>query len=191
MKLSEIIEKIDKSKENSLDVDVQDFNRYLNLDLPYLFKEDIEHLKAYFIIKWYCTDSWVGIWVYFLNDKSVAIGSQFGRKSDVEIHFINNESTLELRKYLLSFVEDEFSIEKTRLVDIDEEWGNSYTIDYSSQLLTDTGFYKDQPVTVVKKYRDYKDIDKWSTVDVKLPNDEIVNISMDEFAIPFSIKETV
>ena len=52
--------------------------------------------------RWTCTDTQVGIAVYFLDDEIVCISFQPYRKSDEEFWFVSEESGKKVREYLWS-----------------------------------------------------------------------------------------
>jgi hypothetical protein len=56
---------------------------------------------------WICTDTGVGIAVYFLDEELICISWQPYRKSDEEFYFVSEEMSSKLHKYFLSFMEDD------------------------------------------------------------------------------------
>lgn len=64
---------------------------------------------------WFCTDTEVGIAVYFLDDEIVCISWQPYRKSDEEFWFVSEELGKKLQDYLWSLVGKEEK--KLRLLD--------------------------------------------------------------------------
>jgi hypothetical protein len=54
--------------------------------------------------QWTCTDTKVGIAVYFLDDEMVCVSWQPYRKSDEEFFFVSEEMSSKLNKYFLSFM---------------------------------------------------------------------------------------
>jgi hypothetical protein len=55
---------------------------------------------------WTCTDTQVGIAVYFLDRELICISWLPFRKSDEEFYFVSEEMSDKLHKYLLSFMEE-------------------------------------------------------------------------------------
>ncbi len=65
--------------------------------------------------------------------------------------------------------------------------GATMTVKYLGHLLDDRGYYMGQPVQVARQYHRYVNIDKWQTVDVRLPCGTIVNIPMPDFNISYRV----
>ncbi len=103
-----------------------------------------DRLKGYFLKKWYCTDTWVGIQAIYLDDFLVAMTYQSARKNDPEVHFVSQATANKLRKVLTSH-------EPVKLIPKNEEIEPTYRIDYVNSLLDKEGYYKGKPVTVVRK----------------------------------------
>lgn len=164
--------------------DVEDFFQPLGLSYQYIQCDAVEsRLKEQYLIKWYCTDSYVGVLVFQLDGIPVAITRQEGRKCGVDVMFLNAAGADAMRAFLLSLMEEEDDYHPHILPD-DEMIEDHYTVEFGDQLLTETGIYNGEPVTVVKKWHAYADIDKWRFVEVKLPDGTIKEISMDDFMIP-------
>jgi hypothetical protein len=184
MKLSEAIYKVDRSDPQWPDVEI--FARDLGLEAYGLDSEFAERVKGHYLAKWMCTDTWVGTQVFYLDDEPVAISTQSGRKSDENLYFISKEAGEKVREFILSLMSED-EAQELQLADLDEEIGDHYNVTYGSQLLVKEGFYQGSLVTVVKEYHMYIDIDKWQTIDVRLQNGEVVNISCTEFHIPLHL----
>jgi hypothetical protein len=192
MKLKHIIENIEKTKENSCDPNYEDLFSFFNIPYNWIDFDESRSLKCYFYQKWYCTDSWVGGRIYFLNDKPVLLSFQGGRKWDEDFSAISQEAYDETKKYLLSLLvedEDDFKIES---LDLDKEMGDGFHVSYGEQLLTKSGVYKPtgQSAEIIKTYRGMNDIKKWHLVDIKLDDGKIMKeVTLDEVLIPYSINK--
>ncbi|MFA6199299.1 MAG: hypothetical protein WC679_02670 [Bacteroidales bacterium] len=136
MKFRELLEKLDKSKENQTDIDMYKLGQEFNVDLDYYCEDESKRLVGYYIQKWYCTDTWVGLIAMFLDDEFIGYSSQLGRKCDVEYHFSNKELFDKTRQYLLTFVEKKDFYYPEFDIDFDEELGDGYILDYDGQHLT-------------------------------------------------------
>jgi hypothetical protein len=142
----ELIANIDKSKENSAWVYLDDIassefgiNGVRNIDA------ELNSLKSFHLGSWYCTDSWVGYNAYFLEDSFVAISIQDGRKSDVNFTWANDKSYIAVKNYLLSLMvndEDEDQFDTLSDEDFNEEMGVGFAISFTSQLLNKELYYK-------------------------------------------------
>jgi len=103
MKLKDAIALIDVDREPSCrydspvaeDCDVSLWAAEVGYD-PYNFEcwsEDFgKRMHKHSVYSWLCTDTVVGLFVYCLDKKPVAIASQSARKSPLEIKFIGQES---------------------------------------------------------------------------------------------------
>lgn len=194
MKLSELIHKVDRSERNSSSADIDDFSRVLGLDDRMGWHDEFERrVKGYFLIRWYCTDTWVGYRVYFMDDEPVATSSQRGRKSDEEIEFVSLEAAQKVKDFIKSLEgEEEFN---PPLADMDEEIPElTYTVSFSSQLLVDEGTWNGQPVKVARKCHGYGNSPddmglKMDELDVTMPNGELKRIKCRDFIIPMHLKK--
>jgi hypothetical protein len=185
MKLIDAINNVDRSESDSW------MNReplYAALGLDYFYDSDQANdgrLKEYWLQKWQCTDTWVGLRVVFFDNKPVATIWQVARKSVEEVEFLSEEQALKLRQYLVTEDKPQFS-----LVDLNEEINEFYTVEYNSQLLTDRGFYNGEEVTVVDKKFNYSDpSSEWSKIKVKNSCGVELRIDLSEFMIPLNLKK--
>lgn len=66
-------------------------------------------LYSQFIISWYCTDTWVGVRAFYLNNELVCVAYQTGRKDGSAFHWVSQETKTKTRDYLnsLRVVEEE------------------------------------------------------------------------------------
>lgn len=188
MKLSEAITRVNKKDiEDCYEIEI--FSRILGLDYYGYVTSIPQHLKCVYLTKWMCTDTWVGTRVYFLDDEPVAISYQSARKSDECVDFLSVEAANKMREFILSLMGQS----ETQIVvcDVNKEIEEFYQVSYGSQLLTDEGFYKDQPAKVIEKWQKYEDIDKWSKVRIRYQNgygntlEEIIDLV--DFNIPINI----
>ena len=145
-----------------------EFNIY-NLD----WSED-QRLKYYFIKKWYCTDTYVGIRAYFLDDEFVAISTQSGRKMDEDFSFVSKELANKLKIYLRSLVEEvdeDIHLDVIEEDFMDKEIPPTFKIEYNSQILHKEGYLNGEKVRIIKSNYSWDDKDKYfHTVEIKLPN---------------------
>jgi hypothetical protein len=139
MKLRDIINNVDKSNPDWVNYDTisNEFDIY---GVWFDGDSDDDPLKSYYAIKWLCTDSWVGMRVYFLHDEPVCISTQQGRKSDEEFEWLSVEAKDKTRDYLRSLVDEDNEDRCTILTeeDLEKDYEEGYKIGYTGQLLTDT-----------------------------------------------------
>lgn len=191
MKLYEAIAKINK-KDLDSEYDVDVFTNKLGIEAHWLPTEPIsQRLKYVYLVKWYCTDTWVGTKVYFLDDIPVAISYQSGRKSDEEIDFLSLNDVQRMRDFIFSLMQDTEKDDKIMVCDLNKEIAEYYQVDYGSQLLTKEGFYQGRHAQVVQTWDGYKDINSWRKIRIEYKNEhgntleEIIDLS--EFDIPLNL----
>lgn len=128
MKIKDIINKVDKKHKD--DVFIGQIAEQLGIDV-YNW-DDQDRLTSYYIGNWYCTDTYVGYKVYFLDDEPVMVSSQTARKNDEHFEWLSKEAFMKVKDYILSFKEnDEYEFD---LVDLNEDIGETYKIHYHGAL---------------------------------------------------------
>ena len=149
MKLKDIVKNINfDDKKIQDDIAWDDLASDLELDKWGLdFKQ--ERLKAYFIEKWYCTDSYVGYRAYFFDGKFIALSYQGGRKSDEQFQFTSIEDAQILKDYIKALIGEEEAL-RVGVLDMDCEFDEFYHIEYNSQILHKSAYYNGAKVKIIK-----------------------------------------
>lgn len=154
MKLIEAIQKIDKSQEEtpSWEELADQFNLYLS------WSND-ERLKCYFLKRWLCTDTLVGVRAYFLDDEFVALSTQNARKSGETFEFASKEKAKTVRDYVYNLIpEDEEEI-NVAILETEKEIEETFKIEYSGEILHKTALLKGERVEIVKTFNnDYNNM---------------------------------
>lgn len=186
MKLKDIIARLDKSEKNSDSIDIWEMAQR-EFDIFNLIVKEHDRLKCYYILKWVCTDTWVGSRAYFLDDVLVATSWQPARKSNENFYWQSRAAYNDTRKYLLTLTEEEDK--PIELCNLDEEFGLGLPISYGAELLTDTVIYKptSEEVAVVKKYHSMDDIKKWSIIKIKFSDGRQEEVPMTDILVPYNI----
>lgn len=140
MKIKDIINKVDKSKQFEDKVYIGDIAREMDLFNIENYDDQIR-LISYYIGNWYCTDSYVGYKVYFFDNEPVAVSSQTGRKMNEEIEWVSKEAYKKVRDYVLTFAEEFEPV--IRLTNMDEDIGETYKISFNGQLFD---YHKEIPL---------------------------------------------
>lgn len=150
MKLRELIELVDKSKGNESYITLSTLAEQ-QMDIVGVDDlTDSNRLKAYFLSAWCCTDTWVGLRAYFLDDEFVAVSTQDGRKCDEVFTWKNDASYHEVRNYLLSLVAGTApSYDVLTKDDMDEELDIGFSIPYTPRLIDNEVYYKGDLCPVV------------------------------------------
>jgi hypothetical protein len=172
--------------------DEPDFSRLGNIFNIYdLHYSNDTRLKSYFIRKWYCTDSYVGLKAYFLDGEFIATSWQSGRKMDEEFTFVSKEKALKLKIYLESLVEEDSGVGLIDLFkekDLDEEISNTFKIEYNSQILHRTGLLKGERVEILKKRYSWEDKENYfHTVKIKKQDGIIEEIDCRELDFEYNV----
>ena len=150
MKLIDIANRIDKSQKNESQVDTMEFSSELDYNFDYVNQDRI---KAYWIGNWYCTDSYVGYRMYFLDDEPVAFSIQNGRKSSEEFKWFSKELALKVKDYLISLMpnDNELNIE---LCDVNDDIGDSFKISFNNQILNPKrATYNGESIEILEEVR--------------------------------------
>ena len=184
MKLIDALRNVDRS--DSQYADREELARELGVS-PDLYYHDMpedfdERVKAYYVIKWNCTDTWVGLMAIYFDDRLAGYSWQTARRSDREYEFVSEELALELQAYL----ESTRPKPKFNIIDPEQEQDEYYTVAYGSQLLADKGVYNGVPVEVVKKFP-YHTSSNWENVEVKDATGTVTMITLSEFKIPLHL----
>lgn len=123
----------------------------LGIDCCYFVsqKENNVRLKCYWVSYHLCTDTWVGIRAYFLDDTFVAISYQPARKSDEKFEWVSLNLAKKVREYILSLKEED-DLNISILDTLDEELGDGYGVNYAEQVLYKKVLHKNTLCKVVR-----------------------------------------
>lgn len=192
MKLKELIEKLDKSDANESWISINDDDLRQELGLPSGWvnteAKDIQ-LKAYFLFKWYCTDSYVGYRGYFLNDELVAVSTQMGRKCSEVFEWVSTELYKKTKEYIRSLMDDNDDEPNLNILDLDEvipDYGMQ--VDFSEQILGDKAYLVDTKELVKITKRNYGyDTNTWKKVEIELSTGEKKVVDVTDVIIPYCV----
>lgn len=187
MKLIDALKNVDRSPQNKAWVDLDILTSAIHIegfyDMPREFEERVQ---SYWLIKWLCTDTWVGLQAIYFDGELIGATWQASRKGDQTIKFTCADCARKLRDYILGAA-IEFP-----LIDPSEEIDNTYGVEYGSQLLVDTGLYNNQPVRIVREsiVRNYNTpVEEWSKIVVRNAQNEEFKIDLVDFEIPLHVKD--
>lgn len=123
MKWSEAIANVDKSDNNKIYIDPEQFEDALGLCvyLPSWTPSWKQRVVGYGLVTWLCTDTWVGSSVHYLDGELCAVAYQRGRKWPFEINFISEEQAKKMKDFLLEIGAEDINIP---LISLDEEIPN-------------------------------------------------------------------
>lgn len=175
MKAIDALNNVNKSEENTVYADYEEFCRALDvIDYSGYNEKFNERMKGYFLKVFNDTDTWVGTVVYYMDDKLVAISHQSGRKSDTVYKFISQETADEVRTFIQSIMPPPAPVELIQ--GLYEEIPGTYTVSYCNQItsLDMEGFVHGKECTVIGRHADhtYKVGD---TIDVRFKDGSVQN----------------
>ncbi len=136
MKIKDIIRQVKKTDTNKIVLSASDFANQFNWSEYDFGYAEQDRLVGYFLSLWYCTDSYVGIRVYYLDNEPIAISSQWGRKCSENFEWVSKEAYLKVREYVKSFMIENKNEENITLTDLDQDLGNTYKIEFNGQLFS-------------------------------------------------------
>lgn len=189
MKLKDIIANLDKSDQSSDYVDLEDMMtevNYTSSGFAWEIKQDKDNprLKCYWIANHICTDTWVGLRAYFLDDKLVCCSHQAGRKCDEHFEWVSLESKLQVREYIKSLdASADEVVDEPSLLDMEEDMGIGYPIQFTGQMLRNKVYYKGELVDVIRD--DSEGYKNFHTITIKFDDGLTTNIDVRETLVPW------
>ncbi len=104
MTLKELVDSVDKTdKEGYISLDALAFEVGIN---EFLKDDQDPRLKCCWTkANWICTDTRVGIRVYYLDGEIVCISSQIGRKYPEEFEWVSEKTFKNVRDFILSKID--------------------------------------------------------------------------------------
>jgi hypothetical protein len=150
MKLIDALRNVDKSQP--YDAQMSDFVYEFGLNDGWSDKFG-QRVKQYYLIKWMCSDTWVGVCAYFFDDELVAMSEQMARKGDTNISFVSKEAAEKIKAFIVAILAEEEGEPTYNIINPDEEVRISYTVAYSNELLDKEGYVDGMPCKVVDTFR--------------------------------------
>ena len=166
--LKQLIEKASQLPKQEYNLWDENLLSAVGLDIYYHNYDDPVNLTTNHLKQWYCTDTWVGIDVIYLNNHPVAVTNQIGRKCDVNIYFLSEEAKNLVKEYLLSLYSNQQDYsEYLTEDDLNEDMGDYFKIEYSSQVLYKTAWLNGEQVEITQKPRNLNNNFNLHTVAIK------------------------
>ena len=152
--LKQLIDKASQLPKKEYELWDENLLSALGLDVIHHNYEKPVSLSTNHLKQWYCTDTWVGIDVIYLNNHPVAITNQKSRKSSVNIYFLSEEDKYSVKDYLISIYNNPQDYSDCLSEDeLNEEMGDYFKIEYSSEVLYKTAWLYGEKVEITKKPR--------------------------------------
>ena len=166
--LKQLIEKASQLPKQEYELWDEDLLSALGLDIIHHNYEKPVNLTTNHLKQWYCTDTWVGIDVIYLNNSPVAVTNQVGRKMDVNIYFLSEEAKNSVKDYLISLYNNQQDYAECLTEDdLNEEMGDYFKIEYSSQVLYKTAWLNGEQVEITQKPRNLNNNINLYTIAIK------------------------
>ena len=166
--LKQLIEKASQLPKKEYELWDENLLSALGLDIIHHNYEKPVSLSTNHLKQWYCTDTWVGIDVIYLNNHPVAITNQTTRKSGVGIYFLSEEAKNSVKDYLISLYNNqEDYVDYLTEDDLNEEMGDYFKIEYASEVLYKTAWLNGEKVEITQKPRNLNNNFNLHTVAIK------------------------
>ena len=150
--LKQLIEKASQLPKQEYELWDEDLLSALGLDIIHHNYEKPVNLTTNHLKQWCCTDTWVGVDVIYLNNSPVAVTNQVGRKMNVNIYFLSEEAKNSVKDYLISLYNNQQDYAECLTEDdLNEEMGDYFKIEYSSQVLYKTAWLNGEQVEITQK----------------------------------------
>lgn len=136
MNIEEIVKKINRSKNDYFNVTSFVQNALSKNYYDYNFDDELmqEKFKCYYLISWYCTDSWVGYRFYFFEDEFICYSFQPGRKYQEEYKFVSKELYNKVLKYISTFKIAEIE-DGVEIINPDTSFDEYYSLDWAGSMI--------------------------------------------------------
>jgi hypothetical protein len=186
MKLIDALLNVNKI-DSYYNIDVNELCSYVDINYYDIDYDKLNaRLKAYWVSKHLCTDTWVGTKAMYLDDELIGMSTQSARKSPIEYSFISLEKYLKLKDFLLSLVApSESDIDIISDEDLQLDIGDTYHVQFSNQILSKNGYYMGKQVKYLRQVDPKDYISRTIVVEDDEGNEIIINCN--EFEIPYSV----
>ncbi|QRE00162.1 hypothetical protein [Burkholderia phage BCSR5] len=145
-----------------------------------------ERLKGYWLIKWQCTDTWVGTCAIFLDNELVGYFSQGARRSSKEWEFVNQEAVDKLH----AFLKPKPNSENIEFIDPDEEIPTFFSYPYEGGQLIREGRYQNRECKYVVPQPEHIRKKAVSTeIEVEFSDSTRAIIPAKEFMMPIQLED--
>ena len=166
--LKQLIEKASQLPKKEYALWDENLLSALGLDIIHHNYEKPVSLSTNHLKQWYCTDTWVGIDIIYLNNHPVAVTNQIGRKWNVNIYFLSKEAKNSVKDYLISlYYKEEDCVDYLTEDELNEEMGEYFKIEYASEVLYKTAWLNGEQVEITQKPRSLNNKCNLHTVAIK------------------------
>lgn len=187
MLLRELLNKLDKSEGNRLNINLQKLyeeafrGAIKKGEIP---KDSNHDIKAYYAVNWIDNNIMVGGIVYFLRDELMCTSTHNAFDEDKYFEWISPDTYLKLKDYLESFLEGEYDL-KVDYLNLDEEMDEGIVLEEVSMLpYKCNAMYKDMPCKIRSVCR------ITNNVKIELPSSITLEVGIEKLLILYNIDET-
>lgn len=125
-------------------------NESLGLQSPFYYPDELdERLKAYPIFNWTCTDQSVGLDALWLDGEPVGATYRSSRRGAYQVEWLSQDIADRVRTVIASYADD---AKQVKLVDPEEDIGETFHVDFVGQTFQERGFYQGRPVRALVWY---------------------------------------
>lgn len=142
-------------------------------------------LECYWLGSHRCTDTEVGLRCYILDGNPVSISMQKGRKCDEVFEWVSMEAFKTTHTFLLSLKEED-ELPQPSIIDMEEDLGEGYPVEYVGQLLTKQVMYDNCMVDVVEELEVKDGEMNFHGIIIKHPTEGLMSIDIRDIFVPWN-----
>jgi hypothetical protein len=181
MLLKDLIDRLDKSDANKQSIYIEELQEILLYEFGIGMNLDATkaqtRVTCYWLFNWYEDEYFLGLRVYFLDDKLLAT-SCVTYPDDEDFSFVNADIRKELKAYILTFEKEQ---EYTNCMDLEVDMGEGYKLNNSSELIATHVMYKGKKCKVVGAY------DKENKIRIEIDTEIVITVDISEVDICYNI----
>lgn len=185
MQLLDALKNVVRSPENDGGPEIEALVETLQLREYPDFAAVQARLHGYWLIRWMCTDTWVGLKALYLGNYLVGYTTQNARKSDVDVKFLSVERARLVEKWLIACIKDESNPPIATAEELGKTIHETFTVNYTNQILDHRGFVAGERADFVAPGNRSDYIDK--TVSVRTATGALLMIAVKDFHAPIHI----
>ncbi|HRY03836.1 MAG TPA: hypothetical protein P5256_11935 [Beijerinckiaceae bacterium] len=186
MRLSDALANVVRTPQNEGGAEIESLVEALRLDHHPDWAEVDKRLRGYWIVRWLCTDTWVGLKALYLDNMLVGYTKQIARKDGVEVKFLSAETADLVRAWLIECTDarptqPEIATPNELAVEID----TTYSVPFTGQILDRQGFVGGKRADFIAGGKPTDCIDR--TVRVRTPFTTEAVIPVDLYRMPIHV----
>jgi hypothetical protein len=176
MKIADLIKHAEKHEKQPVYAvyELQEELGFFGLGMP---EAEEERFSSVMPIKWYCTDTWVGLKFYYFDNEFICMSSQLGRKGKKGFEWISKEIYTKVYDFFKSF--DNLYVPEIETVELNKDIDDHYHVKFYNQLLVKCGIHKNRRVEILENAEEkYKNISQKALIKyIDTGEEEIVKVS--------------